>query len=320
MANTRKLHRKKEERNEKTCLNCGAALYGRYCHECGQENIEQKQPIGRIILDFLDGLIYFDSKFFKTLKPLLIRPGFLVKEYISGKRTQYLSPLKMYFFLSFVFFLLQFSIDTGGEDDGLLMVRGHNDTVTTQRSETIFEYDFDSVVTIQQYDSVQNTLKPEDRDNVFRSWFRRKVIKKMDRSRNNPAAITKALNNKFYSNIPQLVFLLMPVVALLLKLLYYKKKIYLIDHLICSLNLHCFVFLFLILLTPLDFVDIELVNDIEILLFLAIIIVYITVALRNVYNQSWAKTIIKVFAILVLYTILISVSLIINGFLTFMLI
>lgn len=97
-----------KERKEKACLNCGAAIYGRYCHICGQENIETKETFWHLITHFIYDITHFDGKFFSTLKSLLLRPGLLTIEYIRGRRTSYLHPIKMYVFTSAIFFITFF--------------------------------------------------------------------------------------------------------------------------------------------------------------------------------------------------------------------
>jgi ribosomal protein L40E len=96
------------ERKEKICLNCGSRLQGRFCHNCGQENLEPKESIGHLLTHFFNDVTQFDGKFFTTLKDLLIKPGFLSREYMSGRRVDYLNPVKMYLFTSAIFFLLFF--------------------------------------------------------------------------------------------------------------------------------------------------------------------------------------------------------------------
>jgi len=97
------------ERKEKICLNCGAALHGRFCHYCGQENIEPKDSFWHLVTHFVYDIIHFDGKFFSTLKYLLFRPGFLSHEYLRGRRADYLHPIRMYVFTSAFFFLIFFS-------------------------------------------------------------------------------------------------------------------------------------------------------------------------------------------------------------------
>ncbi|MBL0881980.1 MAG: DUF3667 domain-containing protein [Chitinophagaceae bacterium] len=97
------------ERKEKICLNCGAALHGRFCHYCGQENIEPKDNFWHLVTHFVYDILHFDGKFFSTLKYLLFRPGFLSHEYLRGRRADYLHPIRMYVFTSAFFFLIFFS-------------------------------------------------------------------------------------------------------------------------------------------------------------------------------------------------------------------
>ena len=96
------------QRKEKNCLNCGTTVIGKYCHVCGQENIEPKESVWQLISHFFSDITHFDGKFFTSMKDLVLRPGFLSKEYMRGKRASYLNPIRMYLFTSFVFFLVFF--------------------------------------------------------------------------------------------------------------------------------------------------------------------------------------------------------------------
>ena len=98
------------ERSEKICLNCEIPLHGKYCHRCGQENREPKESVWQLINHFFQDITHFDGKFFSTLRLLVARPGFLSKEYIKGRRSRYLNPVRMYVFTSALFFLIFFSL------------------------------------------------------------------------------------------------------------------------------------------------------------------------------------------------------------------
>ena len=99
-----------KEREEKVCLNCGTALTGRYCPNCGQENTEPKETVWTLVSHFFNDITHFDGKFFSTGKYLLTRPGFLSSEYIKGRRASYLHPIRMYVFTSAFFFIIFFSL------------------------------------------------------------------------------------------------------------------------------------------------------------------------------------------------------------------
>ncbi|MBC7826105.1 MAG: DUF3667 domain-containing protein [Chitinophagaceae bacterium] len=98
------------ERKEKICLNCNAALNGRFCHVCGQENLEPKESAWGLVSHFFYDITHFDGKFFSTLGYLVSKPGFLPKEYLRGRRASYLNPIRMYVFSSALFFLIFFSL------------------------------------------------------------------------------------------------------------------------------------------------------------------------------------------------------------------
>jgi len=99
-----------KERKEKICLNCKADLHGRYCHVCGQENLEPKETVWHLIQHFFNDVTHFDGKFFSSVKYLLKKPGFLSLEYMVGRRASYLNPIRMYVFTSAIFFIILFSL------------------------------------------------------------------------------------------------------------------------------------------------------------------------------------------------------------------
>ena len=99
-----------KERKEKVCLNCKADLYGRYCHVCGQQNLEPKETVWHLIEHFFNDITHFDGSFFSTVKYLLRKPGFLSTEYMAGRRASYLNPIRMYVFTSAIFFIVLFSL------------------------------------------------------------------------------------------------------------------------------------------------------------------------------------------------------------------
>jgi hypothetical protein len=99
----------KKPRNE-FCLNCGTKLQDVFCHHCGQKDIPARQTLGELWTNFISSFWSYEGKFFQTTKYIITRPGFLAMEYNQGKRESYYHPARMYVFISFVFFLLFFSL------------------------------------------------------------------------------------------------------------------------------------------------------------------------------------------------------------------
>jgi hypothetical protein len=99
-----------KERKEKNCLNCQTTVQGRYCHVCGQENLEPKETVWHLVQHFFNDITHFDGKFFATVKFLLRKPGFLSAEYVAGRRASYLNPIRLYVFTSAFFFIILYSL------------------------------------------------------------------------------------------------------------------------------------------------------------------------------------------------------------------
>lgn len=106
-----------KKRKAPTCYNCQTPLTQseNFCPTCGQENHSRQASTRMLISDFLNDYLTFDSKLFKSIIPLLTKPGFITKEYLDGKRQQFIPPIRVFLFLSFVYFGLSFLI---GEKNG----------------------------------------------------------------------------------------------------------------------------------------------------------------------------------------------------------
>lgn len=205
-----------KRRKEDNCLNCGATVYDRYCHVCGQENIVPHETFWHMVQHFFYDITHFDSKFLDTVKHLVREPGFLSKEYNAGRRTAYLHPVKMYVFTSAVFFLIFFSVvsfkgsefDAKGyglppseqisnleklayskaktKADSLAIKKAFEAAKidTLRAMDTIkksgIKFTFDDTTrqykTLEEYDSIQKTLPSSKRDRLLTRTIIRKGI------------------------------------------------------------------------------------------------------------------------------------------------
>jgi hypothetical protein len=88
------------------CLNCGTELQGPFCHYCGQPDKNFMRFFPVLVRDLITDFLDLDSRFFRTLKPLLFQPGKLTRDYLDGQRFRYTPPLRLYIFSSMAFFIL----------------------------------------------------------------------------------------------------------------------------------------------------------------------------------------------------------------------
>jgi hypothetical protein len=327
-------------RTEKVCLNCGTETTGRFCPACGQENIEPKQTVWHLVTHFFSDITHFDGKFFVTVKDLFAKPGFLSREYMIGKRVSYLDPIRMYIFTSAVFFLIFFSLvdvkrvhmgtDLKAEilsdpDLQVLMVSAKTAGDTLRiinrynlRVNPLIKINYDSsdkkpdehskmktkYRSFAAYDSAQRLLPAADRD----GWYQRKYVAKkieiVNRVNADSGVFFKELFSNFIHSFPKILFISLPVFALLLKLLYVRRKqFYYVDHGIFAV--HQFIFTFLVLLVY--FSVIKLYEDTGwswLQWVIAAIVIYPFVyfykAMRRFYGQRRGKTILKYILLFVL--------------------
>ena len=247
---------------KESCLNCGRPLVGAYCAQCGQQDIDRRQPFWKLVGDILHETFDFDSRVARTLAALLINPGFLTLEYCAGRRAKYSPPLRLYLFVSVLFFL------------SLTLQRGFLPDIIVQETPAVSE----AASTANTADDPLGALEvyPELADAV-----------------------------RDYA--PVLIFLLLPVFALLLKM-FYRHRFY-FEHLIYALHIHTILFIFAGFLLPFEEAANELLIPLVIqLVLLAYMLWYLFRSLRVVYQESRKRTALKMFALVIIYSGIAAVS------------
>ena len=107
--------------HESACLNCGTALVGAHCHQCGQ-HAHVHRTLGAFFHDLLHGVFHFEGRIWRTLPLLAFRPGALTRRYIDGQRARFVSPLALFLFSVFLMFaVIQ---QTAGKQELLAKAQG----------------------------------------------------------------------------------------------------------------------------------------------------------------------------------------------------
>jgi len=120
------------------CSNCETKLMGSVCHSCGQIADTYHRPVWELLQEVLDGLFGFEGRFWRTLPNLMLRPGKITRQYLSGIRARYVQPFRLYLTASVIFFLIVFSMDglsgqalmdENGPVDAASIIEGMNEAV-----------------------------------------------------------------------------------------------------------------------------------------------------------------------------------------------
>jgi len=328
------------QRKEKDCLNCGATVQGRYCQDCGQENIVPKETFWHMFTHFFYDITHFDSSFFTSARDLIFRPGFLSKEYMIGRRKRYLHPIRMYVFSSAIFFLVFFKffgpqikmdeplnmpvtkeerlkyiqeLEEGLKKDtadvnlkaALLVAKdtAHqllvSEMIKTAVNNKGIKVGFSdsNYKTEAEYDSVQEKKSKAARDGWFMRRLNKKVIDLNTRYKENPEEFKEKFLESFLHRLPYMLFVSLPIFALLLKLLYFRRKnFYYADHGVFTIHLYVFTFLCLLLVFALDKLqDVVTFEFFGWAIFFIMLghFIYLLKAMRMFYDQRRWKTIFK---------------------------
>lgn len=97
------------------CLNCDTPLDGHYCRQCGQP-AHISRTLGEAVHDFMHSVLHFDTRAWRTLPMIFVRPGTLTNQYIHGKRARYISPLALFLFTVFLMFFVFAVVGGPGKD------------------------------------------------------------------------------------------------------------------------------------------------------------------------------------------------------------
>jgi hypothetical protein len=238
-----------------SCLNCNTRLHGKFCHACGQKATSASVNLHDFVHEATHEFLHLDGKIVKTLKLLVAKPGQLTVEFLEGRRSRYVSPLRVYLTFSLIFFTLAAILPGGLE--GAVKVRGG----TELQGDTDLE---------------------------------RRLATGMRKAEQDADLI----GNAVLHHLPKIMFLLMPVFALIIWAFYRRQQRFYIPHLYYSVHFHAFVFLVMSVYVAVNRFGVP--KPVAAVLILTVI-PYHFIALRRVYGGSRGITLGKGFAVGFLY-------------------
>ena len=302
------------------CSNCDHPVDGKFCTNCGQSAKDFHRPFFSVVSESLGDALSLDNKFFHTLVPLFVRPGYLTKEFMRGRRARYTPPFRLYLFLTFFAFLLlshNHKPETDSEKNLTFQNSEGKDVEVLSLFENMIDEDISNADSLvgnsgfkNEFIRIDSGLEPKlksdtisppiDIDGGHELLSQNKAIKKiLDMWRLNP---TLMIDNAF-KKLSQTLLLILPLFALFLALFYIRRKHYLLEHLLISLNFHSFIFVVVIVSELLIMTGVKAIYPFAFYLYF-LIPIQLLLALKFYYRQSWFKTFIKFLMLSFIYNIL----------------
>jgi hypothetical protein len=172
------------ERLPEHCLDCGSLLGGPFCASCGQRNELEHRSLWQLVKDAVGPAVLLEGKLWRTLGTLLFHPGALSEAYVEGKRSRYIRPLRLYFWVSVLFF---------------------------------------SALALRPAQWVRIEVGPGDKVVIpFAPALEHRLQAKLE-SISGPGNARERFRSEFVTRLPKAAFFLVPFSALLLRLLWWKR-------------------------------------------------------------------------------------------------
>lgn len=261
------------------CSNCGAPVVGHYCPACGQDTDARVHSLGHFLSEATEVLTHADSRVWRTLLPLVWRPSFLTSEYFAGRRARYLLPFRLYVVTGVLFLVVAslFGGELGGEAKPAIALAPptagplaqQNARQAQQQAEASAEERRQALKTLEQVaqavpearlalekanaarDSSAQTNEGgllfrcaghEGTTLVTNPGLRQRLEQACSRIvADNGHALGEAVTH----NIGRAMFVFLPALAGIMKLLYWRPRRYYLEHLVLMLHNHAFVYLVL---------------------------------------------------------------------------
>jgi hypothetical protein len=268
------------------CPNCGAAVSGNFCHECGQATVLHPPSTREFLHEFVGHYVALEGKLLQTMKLLLLKPGQLSLEYLLGRRVRYIEPLRVYLTFSLIFFAV---FKFMGEDHhiGDVKLKGvpvvQVDPQDKKHAAPAPAAKPDAKAAAKPDDN-EGDDEVADADKAAKdaggdhSGFGALIEKFVDAATDEDGAKFK---RAFFGYAPYAVFAMMPLFALFLKILYLGSGKRYGEHLLFALHTNAFAFLMLTLMILVP-AGIPFAGK---LLFLWLLF-YLPIAMRRVYGGS----------------------------------
>lgn len=349
------------------CKNCESNFRSNFdfCPHCGQKD-KDELTIGVLFYNTLNSYFLYDSKFFKSFIPLMIRPGYLAKKFIQGKRLLYLHPAQLYLFISVIFFFL-FSFKISNQEKAIetaLEVEKEVQKATENIVDSKKKDSIGAALVIEKFKENQMALGIQDEeiktlDSIFKkegyksdmnnisiSGFNSKTVDSLIKINASDKVIYKEIGltedstylerksieqslklykNKggfanilrsFYDSIPIALFILLPIFALIMKLLFYKRGRY-AHHLVFSFYFFAYLFTTFSIIVVTSFIWTSIPGWLETLLVLSTFI-YLLIAVKQFYKQSWFISFLKSTIGTFVFSIVVLISIVFIGMFAFM--
>lgn len=296
---------------DRPCLNCGDPTPGNYCRTCGQRKVEVHISLARMLMEALDDQFSINSALPRTLGALIVRPGHLTREYMAGRIVRYIPPFRLYLVTSVVFFL---TLSLLPEIRDPKVNLGPTGTVVVGRPDTVRGIRAPRPPQAGLRRGGAPVVLPPVPPPAPAGWLRGRIATgnpdidsianaRLDHFRRmEPREAVREVIGSFLGRVPQMMFVLLPIYAALLMLMYVGSGRFYVEHFVFALHVHASAFLLYLAMIAL----VRWPGVVAMLLLWLMLYVYL--AMKKVYGQGWIVTGLKYVVLAFAYVFLLAIG------------
>jgi hypothetical protein len=254
------------------CLDCGAAVEQRFCPSCGQKAGPARRSLFALLAEFWAESFALDGRLPRSLVPLVTKPGTLTREYNAGRRTRYVSPIKLYLMTCFALFTA-YSVASWIDAIRVVPVAGVVPVGAPAAGDASEDEDDGPDLRISGIEDI-----PRDRPIL------RRLAERFERINRGDETWTE-LGSALLGYLPATLFLLLPLFALLLSIALVGAGTFYVEAFVFSLHAYSFTYLVLLVLAALP--------DGWPRWGLLLVPIYFVVALARAFDLAWYSAIVR---------------------------
>lgn len=297
------------------CAECGHALGGRYCSNCGQEAHITLPTFREFLHEAIGEHFALESKLFRTIWVLVRSPGLLTAEYVAGRRQRYLRPLRLYLTLSLLFFLvlgLTSKTIVHVQNSGPAAAVGSPAAAGPAKPSAAASVAAAPVVAAKEASDKAESqgmdvqFEAGDNDSTGNAYLDER-IKRFSQLSN--ADKSKAMSQSLEQGAPYAIFVLMPLFAAGLKLLYLGTGRTYGEHFVFALHAQSFAYLALLVARIKELPWLKPYEDAFLVAMGIGLLVYLYLAMRRFYLSPRWSTVLRMGVLLFAYSISLAIAL-----------